>query len=220
MAPQPPFHNADRNGVVPAPEPTDEMLMTAVVARDERALEALYDRYARRIYLMASHLIGSADAEEVVQETFVRLWTRSNQFDASRGKLRTWLLAIARNYMLNRLRQRLPAERVARVGDVDHLIEGAADRAPDVEAVAWDRERSRRALGLLRQLPSEQRRVLILAYFGGLSQSEIAEALACPIGTVKTRTRLALDKLRAGLRRELGEPETEPPSAIPGKGKE
>lgn len=211
--------SADRNGAMPSTEPSDEALMEAVVVRDERALEALYDRYARRIYVVACHLIGSAEAEEVVQETFVRLWTRAGQFDARRGRLRTWLMAIARNFALNQLRKRPPKDRIAALDDIDRLLGTSVDQSPGVEALAWERERSRRALALLRELPPEQRRVLVLAYFGGLSQSEIAEAIGCPIGTVKTRTRLALEKLRAGLGHELGNSGTEPPGAIAGKEK-
>lgn len=210
--------SADRNGAMPSTEPSDEALMEAVVRRDERALEAIYDRYARRIFVMASHLLGPAEAEEVVQETFVRLWTRAAQFDVRRGRLRTWLMAIARNFALNQLRKRPPKDRTAAVEDIDRLLETAADLAPGVEAVAWERERSRGALELLRDLPAEQRKVLVLAYFGGFSQSEIAEALGCPIGTVKTRTRLALEKLRTGLEDRLGdESGMDLPGSISGK---
>ena len=202
---------------MPAGGPSDAVLMEAVLRHDQQALEALYDRYARRIFVMAAHLLGPAEAEEVVQETFVRLWTRASQFESKRGTLRTWLMAIARHYALNTLRKRPSADRVAALDEVDRLFEDTADPAPGVETVAWERERSRRALEQLRELPAEQRKVLVLAYFGGFSQSEIAQALGCPIGTVKTRTRLGLEKLRAGLGQLLGEASADLPGPRAGK---
>jgi RNA polymerase sigma-70 factor (ECF subfamily) len=183
------------------PEPSDEALVTRVATGDLTAFSALYDRYERPVYAMAAHLLGSAEAEEVVQETFLRLWRSAAQFDETRGRFAPWLLAIGRHEVLARLRRRTREQRLALAEDIDRLLATAPDQAIDVEEQVWRRERGDLILRALNELPPEQRRVLVLAYFGELSQTTIAASLGWPLGTVKKRARLGLRKLRQNLGR-------------------
>ena len=179
-----------------SPEPSDEVLVGRVAHGDLTAFSALYDRYDRPVYAMAAHLLGSAEAEEVVQETFLRLWRSAAQFDETRGRFAPWLLAIARHEVLARLRRRTQEQRLALAEDIDRLIATAPDPTIAVEEQVWRRERGDLILQALNELPPEQRRVLVLAYFGELSQTTIAASLGWPLGTVKKRVRLGLQKLR------------------------
>ena len=181
------------------PEPSDETLATHVAVGDLTAFALLYDRYERPVYVMAAHLLGSAEAEEVVQETFLRLWHSAAQFDETRGRFTPWLLAIARHEVLARLRRRSREQRLTLVEDIDRLLAATPDPAIDVEEQVWRRARGDLILQALNELPPEQRRVLVLAYFGELSQTTIAASLGWPLGTVKKRVRLGLQKLRQAL---------------------
>ena len=181
------------------PEPSDEALVTRVAHGDLTAFSALYDRYHRPVYAMAAHLLGSAEAEEVVQETFLGLWRNAAQFDETRGRFAPWLLAIGRHEVLARLRRRSREQRLALAEDIDRLLATAPDRALDVEEQVWRRERGEFIHQALNELPPEQRRVLVLAYFAELSQATIAASLGWPLGTVKKRVRLGLQKLRQNL---------------------
>jgi RNA polymerase sigma-70 factor, ECF subfamily len=181
------------------PEPSDEALATRVADGDLTAFSALYDRYERPVYVMAAHLLGGAEAEEVVQETFLRLWRSAAQFDEARGRFAPWLLAIARHEVLARLRRRSREQRWALVEEIDRLLAATPDPAIDVEEQVWRRTRGDLILQALNELPAEQRRVLVLAYFGELSQATIAASLGWPLGTVKKRVRLGLQKLRQAL---------------------
>jgi RNA polymerase sigma-70 factor, ECF subfamily len=183
----------------PADELGDEALMTLVVQRNVAAFSQLFDRYAQTVYVLAAHLLGSADAEEVVQEVFLRCWNKAEQFDAARGSFRSWLLTIARHYALNELRRRTLHQRMQAVTEIDALLAAAPDPSADVEAAAWAHAQQDDVLRALRDLPAEQRQALVLAYFGGLSQAQIAQHLGWPLGTVKKRVRLGLQKLRAAL---------------------
>lgn len=180
-------------------EPTDESLVARVVAGDLAAFTLLYERYERPVYVMATHMLGAQEAEDVVQEAFLRLWRRADQFDAARGRFAPWFLAIARHEVLARLRHRTREQRLALTGDIDDLLAAAKDPTVDIEDEAWRRERGDIVLHALNGLPSEQRRVLVLAYFGELSQATIAASLGWPLGTVKKRVRLGLQKLRRSL---------------------
>jgi RNA polymerase sigma-70 factor, ECF subfamily len=182
-----------------SPEPSDETLVERVAAGDLAAFSALYDRYDRPVYALATHLLGAAEADDVVQEVFLRLWRNADQFDATRGRFATWFLAIARHEVLARLRRRTREECLALAGDIDRVLAAAPDISIDIEEQAWHRERSALVLRALNRLPPEQRRVLVLAYFGELSQATIAESLGWPLGTVKKRVRLGLQKLRQAL---------------------
>lgn len=183
-------------------EPSDEALVARVAQRDAAALATLYDRYAQPVYALAAHTLGQADAEEVVQEVFLSLWQKAAQFDRKRGWFYVWFLTIARHRVLDELRRRGHRERMVAAEAVDRLLAEAPDAAADVDEQVWLRDRGRAALQALRALPANQRRALVLAYFGGLSQSAIARQLGWPLGTVKKRIRLGLQKLRAAVERE------------------
>jgi RNA polymerase sigma-70 factor, ECF subfamily len=182
--------------------PTDEDFVAGVARRDVQAFALLYDRYARPVYAMAAHLLGGGEAEESVQETFLRLWNRAGQYDPNRGPIAPWLMAIARHHVRGELRRR-GRDPVAAVADVETVLAQAVDQAPGVEEAIWAAARGEAIHRALAELPDEQRRVLLLAYFGGLSQSTIAQTLGWPLGTVKNRTRLAMQKLRGALRGEV-----------------
>ena len=181
---------------------SDEQMVILLARRDENALSTLYDRHANRVLGVAMAVLHDLSAaEEVTQEVFLKLWRQPESFDSSRGRFVSWFLSVARHQAIDRLRSSHGLSTGA-VPDVE-LAEDMADDhlGPDEEAwISVRRQAVRRALG---ELPQAQREVLALAYFAGLSQQEIAQRLDQPLGTVKTRTRLAMQKLRAGLG-ELG----------------
>jgi RNA polymerase sigma-70 factor (ECF subfamily) len=174
----------------------DEELIALVRERDADAFEAIFDRHAGVAYSLAYRMCGTRElAEEVVQEAFIGLWRSPGSYQPARGSLRNWLLAAVRNRAIDAFRAR--ARAAPAVSD-DGALATVAGRA-DTAAEAFAREDAatvRRALGAL---PAEQRRVIELAYFGGLSHSEIANELGVPAGTVKGRMRLGLTKLRTTL---------------------
>ena len=190
---------------------SDAALVARMATGDEQALGALYDRYATTVHTIAYYLLGQADeAEDAVEETFWQAWREASRYDASRGAVSTWLSTIARSRALDRRRAvRRRAEdaldAMGATGSVASASSDAGDRAdamapaasPQVNAESA--ERARDIASALAKLPPEQREVIELAYFGGLSQSEIAARTKQPLGTVKTRARLALEKLRAPL---------------------
>lgn len=182
-----------------APEATDAALMARVAARDVAAFTALYDRHAHVAYALAAHLLGRAEAEEIVQAVFLRVWHKAGQFDPARGPFGAWFLAITRHQALDELRKRGQRRRLIVAEEIDGLLGLVPDHAADVAEQVWVRARGAAALAALETLPAEQRRVLVLAYFGGLSQATIARELGLPLGTVKKRLRLGLGKLRACL---------------------
>ena len=188
-------------GAVLAPaRASDEVLLRRIAARDPRALRELYQRSAPVALAVAQRILRSApDAQDVLQDAFVEAWRNASQFDARRGTAVAWLLAITRSRALDRLRSKAAADR-ARIAlkaeeppAVPLPIESATQRQ--------ERDRLQQALATL---PSEQRDTVQLAYFEGLTQVEIAARLGEPLGTVKTRCRLALEKLA----RILGETAT------------
>ena len=190
---------------MPNDSDSDAALVGRMAAGDEHALGVLYDRWATTVHTLAYYLLGQADeAEDAVEETFWQAWREAGRYDASRGAVSTWLSTIARSRALDRQRARRrraeePLEGVVPSSDGSGGIAGsrAATANPQQEAEAS--ERARDIAAALEKLPAEQREVIELAYFGGLSQSEIATRTSLPLGTVKTRARLALEKLRAPL---------------------
>jgi RNA polymerase sigma-70 factor (ECF subfamily) len=168
---------------------------------DEKALGLFYDRWEHTVRTMAIRMVtDSMEAEDVVEDVFWQAWRHASRFDPARGEAGTWLLTIARSRALDRLRS---MRRSRDEANIDDLVEsgseqlGAAESRPleDIERG----ERSRVVREALQTLPAEQRESLELAYYEGLSQSEIAERKRLPLGTVKTRMRLALQKLRERL---------------------
>ena len=199
-------------------EPGEADLVRAVASGSEEALATLYDRHVDGIHAAALRLTNDRQlAEEVVQETFLALWNRAELFDPAVASLATWLRTIARNRTVDRLRaagrrpQLVPLPGSGDGGDMDAgfdrvapgaVIIGGAGPDPGPEAAAEAAE-SRAAVGAaVAGMPEEERTVILLAYREGLTQSEIAERLSWPLGTVKTRTRRALARLRAVLEAE------------------
>jgi RNA polymerase sigma-70 factor (ECF subfamily) len=175
----------------------DVALIRRMCDADETALGALYDRWARSLYSLVFHLLKDADeAEDVVEETFWQAWRKASSYEPSRGAVSTWLLTIGRRRALDRLRARSRRkEDSTQTGVLADIASSASDPLQMVE----NSERRSSVLNALRELPDEQREVLELGYFRGLSQSEIADTTGQPLGTVKTRMRLAMQKLREPL---------------------
>lgn len=180
---------------------SDDSLMAAVVARDRAAFGVLYDRYAPLVYTTSLRVVGEpAVAEDIVQDIFVRLWQRPESFVPARGRFVTWLLSITRNRAVDEVRSR-NRRRKREVVEPDGAPFAPLDlvRSDDPVSVAELRDAQRAVRNALAQLPPEQRRVLELAFFGGYTHQEIAARLREPLGTVKTRIRLGMQKLRASL---------------------
>jgi RNA polymerase sigma-70 factor (ECF subfamily) len=164
-------------------------------AADLGQLEALYDAHHRQAIGLAYRILGDlGDAEEVVQEVFLSAWRSGHTYDASRGSTHTWILSMVRNRSIDvlRARKRRPVQQLAEGVDPPDSSDVPAQAATNVDA-----EQARAALN---SLPPEQKQAIELAYFGGLSHTEIATQVAAPIGTVKGRIRLGLDRLRVAMR--------------------
>jgi RNA polymerase sigma-70 factor (ECF subfamily) len=178
----------------------DQRALRRVVDRDSGGLGTLYDRHGRAVFSLALRILGDeSDAEEVTQDVFAQAWHRAGQYDESRGTVAAWLLVIARTRAIDRFRARRvrPEGRVQDDGGLTLQQLPATD--PDVASEMMAAERGQRVRRALEALPFFQRVAIELAYFEGLSQREIAERLEQPLGTVKTRMRLGLLKLRDAL---------------------
>ena len=171
--------------------------------RELGALEELYDRHHRLALALAYRVVGDREsAEDVVQETFLAAWRQASTYHVERGRARAWLLSIARHRAIDRIRRSRGA------GEMAELDESTVDeRAPDAFLVTDQNLRRERMRSALDTLPAEQREVVEMAFYGGLTHTEIAGQTGVPLGTVKGRLRLAMDKLRstlADLRQEIG----------------
>ncbi len=184
-----------------AAESIDMTLVTRMSRQDPEALAEFYDRWSSTVRGLVQRIVGEpADTDEVVEEVFWQVWQQAERFDMDRGRVPVWLMTIARSRALDRAR----ARRRRRDEVSDTLDDGSSrlDQLPSAETpvdpgvMANQRDVVAKAL---EALPAEQRDVVLLAYFAGLSQVEIAERLGLPLGTVKTRTRLAFSKLRDSL---------------------
>ncbi len=182
--------------VVSAPEVTDGTLIERIAQREREAFEELYRRYARSVLGLALRRIGDRGrAEDSVQDVFTAVWRSAPSYDRRRGPGGAWLYTIAHNAIVDAQRRR----RAPTLADPPEVV--STDRTPDEQAEAsWDAWRVHRAL---ETLPETERSVIDLAYFSGLSQSEIAGFLHVPLGTVKTRTRSGLARLADALEGEL-----------------
>ena len=181
----------------------DEDLMTLVERKDADAFEILYDRHGGAAYSLAHRIVGNPGvAEEVTQEAFISVWRSGARFDATRGSVRSWTLGIVRNRAIDALRRASGSAPKLDLDD-DAVLEGQwASELTDSEAIR--RETSLKLRGALHELPAEQSEVIALAYFGGFTHSEIAEMLAMPLGTVKGRMRLGLERARLMLAESMG----------------
>ncbi len=181
-----------------AAEKIDEALLAAIATGDGSALGQLYDRYAALALAVAYRVLGERNAaEDAVQDAFLAVWRRVDSYDASRGAVRSWLLTIVRNGAIDRRRGRhARALQDTPLDDVAFRLATAAEETFAAVAATVEAERVRAALAAL---PAEQREAIELAYFGGLTQHEIATHTGAPLGTVKGRMRLGLHKMREQL---------------------
>jgi len=179
----------------------DDDLLHASAGGDEAALAAIYDRYHLILFgLILRILHDREEAEDCLQEVFLQVWRRACDFDESRGRAFTWLVTIARSRALDRLRASGSRLRLA-----TEAAQVSRDEVGDAAEEAVRAEQGTIVRRALAELPEEQRRPLLLAYFEGLTQTEIAAHLGDPLGTVKTRTRSGMMKLRALLQGKLRE---------------
>jgi RNA polymerase sigma-70 factor, ECF subfamily len=176
----------------------DAELLNGLAAGDMNAMSELYDRYAARLLGLALRIVGDrTDAEDVVQEVFAQAWRTAAQYSRARGSAGAWLTIMARTRSLDRLRARRGSEKPLIDGKHREMATSAPPASDDLIA----REQAAELRGAVMLLPPEQRRALELAYFEGLSQSQIAAQLQTPLGTVKTHIRGALATLRRSLQR-------------------
>jgi RNA polymerase sigma-70 factor (ECF subfamily) len=173
----------------PLPSAQDDAALLALVQRgDENAMASLFDRYSKVVYSVALRVLRDpASAEDVLQEVFMQIWRNPNGFIATRGSLGGWLAVVARNRSIDALRRKRPSEQVDDMELASNYnLANEAERNSLME----------KARGVIRLLPMEQRKTLEMAFFDGLTHSEIAEMTGDPLGTVKTRIRSALTSLR------------------------
>jgi RNA polymerase sigma factor (sigma-70 family) len=178
------------------PEPTDEELISAICLGAEWAIELLYQRYYRLAYALAYRILcESTAAEDIVQEAFLSIWRKAASYLKQNGSVYSWIQAIVHHRAIDKVRSSANRDRnwtpLQTEGEQDPPSE-----QPDVWEQAWNQERGQLIRAVLGQLPAEQRLVIEQAYFGGLTHAEIAEKYNIPLGTVKGRMRLGLQKMR------------------------
>jgi RNA polymerase sigma-70 factor (ECF subfamily) len=181
----------------------DQTLMRLISQKNEHALGELYDRYGRLVYSIALNALGdSALAEEVTQDVFFRVWKSATSYRSEHGKVVTWMAGITRNRAIDEIR-RLKIRPEARLASWAPEEVGILDESTDLEAEIVLKQQQNRVRQAISKLPIEQRHVIAYAYFQGYSHSEIAEIISEPLGTVKTRIRLGMKKLREYLEKEI-----------------
>lgn len=187
----------------PAPGPHDVDLVLRMAQGDEQALGQLYDRFGSVMYAVAFRVVGQqADAEEVVMEGFSQAWREAPRFDQARGSVAAWLTMMTRSRALDLVRSQSRRERITDTAAREEPTAGPAMSAgfPSPGATVLDDERKKAVTAAMASLSPPQRQAIELAYYDGLSQSEIADRLKEPLGTIKTRMRLGMQKLREALR--------------------
>jgi RNA polymerase sigma-70 factor (ECF subfamily) len=173
----------------------DEELMPLIGGKDPEAFGVFYDRHGGVAYSLAYRIVGErGTAEDVTQEAFISIWRSGARYDRTRGSVRSWMLSIVRNRAIDSLRASAGKAPRLTLDDDSILEQRAAEELTEDEAIRH--ETATEVRGALGQLPGEQSKVIELAYFGGFSQSEIARMLGVPLGTVKGRMRLGLEKIR------------------------
>lgn len=181
----------------PMPPPSDAALVKQMTAGDEGALSVIYDRYSAMLFGMLMRVLNNKQtAEEVLQDLFLQLWRSADKFDPARGSLPAWLLVIGRNRAISRLRGRPSLEVLE---ETDGLYANTLASTANIEDEASRMELMETLKTALAQLPAEQRQAVELAYFEGMTQSEIAAKTGSPLGTVKTRMRSAMQVLKKRL---------------------
>jgi len=177
--------------------------MVLVERKDPAAFEVLYDRHGGAAYSLAHRILGSPEAaEDVTQEAFLSIWRSGARFDSARGSVRSWTLGVVRNRSIDALRRQSGKAPKLNFDDDAALEAQPAQELTDSEAIR--RETASRVRGAIKELPEEQSEVIGLAYFGGFTHSEIASMLSMPLGTVKGRMRLGLEKIRLSLAERMG----------------
>ena len=174
--------------------------MAAMAEADITALEVLYDRYSSLVYSVSLRVLRDTHlAEDVVQEVFIRLWRQPTSFDPARGRFISWLMSVTRNRSLDELRRVTRRARSEETNDEEPAYESVATSQDDPQSELILSEVRTAVRAAMTRLPPAQRQVIELAYFGGLTHVEIAERTGDPLGTVKTRVRLGMRKLRESL---------------------
>lgn len=191
------------NKVVEYQELEDHQLIHWIALAEKEALEALYGRYSSSVFSLAMYMLKQeALAEEVTQDIFLNIWLKASSYKSDRGAPRAWIMSVAHHKIVDVIRSRRRTLTVTDPSLYETLDLIPSSEIPVDEQVVRNLERER-ILKALSTLPQPQRQVIMLAYFGGYSQSEMAEMLQQPLGTVKTRVRLAMQKLRGVLERDV-----------------
>ena len=177
---------------------TDEQLLAAVADGERTALATLYDRYAGVVFALALRIVADREvAEEVTQEIFLRIWRHAGAFEPTRGRAATWILSLTHHLAIDQVRRRRrQAQPMPVTDDGEPLAVQMPDPTVDVEREVWGAERRQVLAAAMVHLPAPQREVIEHVYYRGLTQMEIAARIGIPLGTVKTRLRLGLRKMR------------------------
>ena len=185
------------------PDELDLALVAMLAAGDEQALEVLYRRYARPIFSLAFRIVGNeGDAEEVMQDVLERVWRRASTFDPQRGRFGSWLLGMAHHVAIDAIRKRQRRPQGIDTKTAEQVMTLTADPSVDVAATAIHNEEAQRIRTALQSLPEPQQQAIELAFFKGLSHLEIAATTGDPLGTIKTRIRRGMERLKSVLSNE------------------
>ena len=196
-------HSKAEATVREAPDPSDPDLVHRVAGGDETALAELFERYSGLLLALSRRIVtDTSDAEEILQEVFLQVWNQAGRYDKARSSVSTWLVLITRSRSIDRLRSRQVKERTLTALKQEKSDVHTSPKGLGSVLLDQRRQRLRREM---KELPVEQRQVLDLAFFQGMTQSEIAGSTGIPLGTVKTRTLLAMKKLRRALEAEISE---------------
>lgn len=180
-------------------EDSDRLIVQRMAQGDGAALADLYDRHGRIVFALAARILSDhGEAEDLTQDVFAIAWRNATRYDASRGVVAAWLLVTTRTRAIDRLRSRRVRPSAATDDDVRRL-DAIPDAAPSVEMIVANRQMAGRVRDALEGLPADQRLALELAYFEGLSHTEIGERTGTPLGTIKTRIRTGLTRLRQAM---------------------
>ncbi|MBI4546497.1 MAG: RNA polymerase sigma-70 factor [Ignavibacteriae bacterium] len=181
----------------------DEDLLQRIARADESALSQLYDRYGQLLYSLGMRILRSTtDAEDVVQEVFLQVWNKAESYQKDKGSVYTWLITMMRNRAIDRLRSKGFKQHIQSV-DVNKAILFSEAESSNPHASAVQTEHQQLVINALKQLPEDHRRIFELAYYEGFSQSEIADQLNIPLGTVKSRMRRGLQLMRIMLEEKM-----------------